>query len=73
MKNIHPVTVLFLAAAPILAASATVFGALCMSLAVIGVMLCSLLLLAPLLRREEDAPSSLSAALLLLLLPVPIP
>ena len=63
MKFIHPVTVLFLAAAPILAASATVLGALGMSLAVLGVMLCSLLLLA-LLRRIIPAEAKLPAALL---------
>lgn len=63
MKSIHPVTVLFLAAAPILAASATTFGALGMSLAVLCVTLCSLLLLA-LLRRIIPAEAKLPAALL---------
>ena len=63
MKNIRPVTVLFLAAAPVLAASTSVFGALTMSLAVVAVMLCSMLLLA-LLRRLIPAEAKLPAALL---------
>lgn len=63
MKKIHPVTVLFLAAAPILAASTSLIGALCMSLAVIIVLPCSMLLLA-LLRKLIPAEAKLPAVLL---------
>lgn len=63
MKKIHPVTVLFLAAAPILAASSSLIGALCMSLAVLLVMLCSMLLLAA-LRKIVPAEAKLPAVLL---------
>ena len=63
MKNIHPVTVLFLAAGPVLAASSGLIPALGMSLAVILVLLCSMLLLA-LLRKLIPAEAKLPAAVL---------
>ena len=63
MKKIHPVTVLFLGAAPVLACSANVVSALGMSLALILVLLCSTLLLG-LLRKLIPAEAKLPAAVL---------
>ena len=58
-----PVTLLFLGAAPALAASADVRAAIGMSAAVLGVLLCSALLLG-LLRKLVPAGAKLPAALL---------
>ncbi len=63
MKKFHPVTILFLGAAPALAASTDVRAALGMSLAVLIVLLCSTLLLG-LLRRAVPAEAKLPAAVL---------
>ena len=63
MKKIHPVTILFLGAAPALAASADVRAALGMSLAVLLVLLGSTLLLG-LLRHLIPSDAKLPAAAL---------
>lgn len=59
----NPVTLLFLGAAPALAASNSVLSALGMSAAVLGVLLCSALVLG-LLRKLIPAEAKLGAALL---------
>ncbi len=63
MKKIHPVTVLFLGAAPALAASADVRAALGMSLAVCLVLFLSVLLLS-LLKKWLPAEAKLPAVVL---------
>lgn len=60
---LNPVTLLFLGAAPALAASADVRAALGMSIAVLCVLLCSALVLG-LLRKQIPAEAKLPAALL---------
>ena len=63
MKKLHPVTILFLGAAPALAASADLRAALGMSLAVLIVLLCSTVLLG-LLRKLIPDGIRLPAAVL---------
>jgi electron transport complex protein RnfE len=63
MKKLHPVTILFLGAVPALAASVDVRAALGMSIAVMGVLLCSALVLG-LVRKLIPQEAKLAAVTL---------